>query len=115
MPEVPEIADCEVRPELLRAGRAQVSVQLDQMTATAGYLPLTPPSMLQPAEVWAQARQQGRPIAPDLEVDADMILSAQAILLAQQGNSVVIATTNVGHFSRFALAQCWQDVQLPTP
>jgi hypothetical protein len=112
---VPEIADCEVGRELLRAGRAQVSTHFDQLTATAGYLALTTPSMLQAAEVWAQARQQGWPIAPDLAVDADMILAAQAILLAQQGHSVVIATTHSGHFSRLALAQRWQDVQRPTP
>lgn len=71
--------------------------------------------MLQAAEFWAKARQQGRPTAPDLALDADVILAAQATILARQGDPVVIATTNVGHLARFASAQHWQHIQAPTP
>jgi hypothetical protein len=71
--------------------------------------------MLQAAEFWAQARRQGRPTTVDAALDGDVILSAQAVVLAQQGDPVDIATTNVGHRSRFAVAQRWQDIQPPTP
>ena len=39
-----------------------------------------------------------------------MILAAQAILLANQGNEVVIATTNVGHLSQFVDAREWRSI-----
>lgn len=113
---VPEIADYEVRRELLRAGRTRGIAHLDQLKTTADYAPLTTAAMMQGAEFWAQARQKGQPTAPDLALDADAILAAQAIVLAQQeSDSVVIATTNVGHLSRFVAAQRWQNVQAPTP
>jgi len=80
---VPEIADYEVRRELLRAGRTRGVIHLDQLKATAGYVALTTEIMLQAAELWAQARKQGRPTAPDLALDGDVILAASALILAQ--------------------------------
>jgi hypothetical protein len=71
--------------------------------------------MLQAAEFWAQARQQGQPTTVDAALDGDVILAAQAFLLSQQGDPIVIATTNVGHLSRFVPAQRWQDIQAPLP
>lgn len=113
---VAEIADYEVRRELLHAGRTQGLSHLDQFKATAGYAAITTDSMLQAAEFWAQARRQGKPTAPDLALDADAILAAQAVIFARlTGDTVVIATTNVGHLSRFVPAQRWQDIQPPIP
>ena len=77
---------------------------LDQLKSTTGYVPLTTTAMLQAAAFWAQARQQGQPTAPDPALDADVILAAQAVILARQGDPVIIATTNVGHLSRYAPA-----------
>lgn len=64
--------------------------------------------MRQAAALWAQARQQGQPTAGDKTIDADMILIAQAQTLAS--SDVVIATTNVGHLSRFIAADLWQNI-----
>jgi hypothetical protein len=89
---------------------------LDRAKSTLGYVPITTEAMLQASLFWAQARHQGQPTAPDLALDADVILAAHAMLLAaQEGDTVVIATTNVGHLARFAPAQRWQDIQPPTP
>jgi hypothetical protein len=112
---VPEIADYEVRRELLRAGRTRGVTHLDQLKTTAGYVPLNTPTMLQAAAFWAQARQQGKPTAPNLALDADVILAAQAMVLARQGEPVIIATTNVGHLSRYAPADLWSNITSPTP
>jgi hypothetical protein len=43
-------------------------------------------------------------------VDGDVILAAQAQILANKMTAVIIATTNVGHLSRFATALNWQDI-----
>lgn len=107
---VPEIADYELRRELLRAGKAKSVTVLDRYKASLGYVPLTTQAMLQAAQFWATARQQGKPTAPDLALDADVILAAQAEVLRSGGDEVVVATTNVGHLSRFVPAKAWQLV-----
>lgn len=66
--------------------------------------------MRQSAQLWAQARQQGQPTAGDKTIDGDMILVAQAMTLAVP--DIVIATTNVGHLSRFIAAELWQNIAL---
>lgn len=57
--QVPEIADYEVRRELLRAGRTTGIRQLDALAAQIGYVPLTTATMRQAATFWAQLRQRG--------------------------------------------------------
>lgn len=93
---VAEIADYELRRELLRASRAQGLARLDQLKQTLGYLPITTEAMLMAAEFWARARNLGRPTADDKALDADMILSAQAVLATAGDDSTTVATTNVG-------------------
>ena len=107
---VPEIADYELRRELLRAGKTRSVAVLDRYKASLGYVPLTTEAMLKAAQFWASARQKGKPTAPDLALDADVILAAQAEVIRSDGDDVVIATTNVRHLSRFVSAQAWQDV-----
>ena len=66
--------------------------------------------MLRAAELWAEARRRGRPTADPKELDCDVILAAQAGLIARGGDEPVIATTNVGHLALFADARTWQDI-----
>ncbi|MDQ3250553.1 MAG: nuclease [Chloroflexota bacterium] len=106
---LPEIADYEVRRELLRANKMKGIANLDALADLLEYLPLTTTAMRQAALFWAQARQQGQPTANDKTIDSDMILAGQAISL--EVPSVVIAITNVGHLARFASAALWQDIQ----
>lgn len=47
---VPEIADYEIRRELLRAGKTRSVTVLDQYKASLGYVPLTTEAMLQAAQ-----------------------------------------------------------------
>jgi predicted nucleic acid-binding protein len=104
----PEIADYEVRRELLRLGSVRGVAQLDRLAARIQYLPLTTPAMRLAAELWAQARQQGQPTAGDKTIDADVILAAQALSLGDP--AVVVATTNAGHLARFVPADDWQNI-----
>ena len=73
------------------------------------YLPITTAAMRQAALFWAQARQQGQPTAGDKTIDGDIILVAQAATLDVP--DVVVATTNVGHLSRFVSADLWQNIK----
>ncbi len=103
---VPEIADYEVRRELLRANKARGLARLDLLKNSIGYLQLTTPIMLKAADLWAQARRSGVPTADPKALDCDVILAAQA--LAVQG---IVATENVGHLSRFVEARHWREIR----
>jgi predicted nucleic acid-binding protein len=105
---VPEIADFEVRRELLRIKRVRGIARLDTFALQLEYLPLTTTAMRLAAELWAQARQQGYPTAANTDLDADVILAAQCLTLAAP--AAVVATTNVGHLSRFVSAELWQNI-----
>ena len=106
---VPEIADYEVRRELLRANKPRGLALLDALGSKAEFLPITTPAMREAARLWAVARQQGQPTAGDNTIDADMILAGQSLALGVP--DFIIATTNVGHLSRFVPAALWRDIQ----
>ena len=108
---LPEIADYEVRRELIRAKKTSGIQRLDQLkSGLFFYLPLSTEAMLKAAEFWAQARNEGQPTAPNLALDGDVILAAQAWCMLQFDPSVVIATSNPKHLSRFVKAEEWQKI-----
>lgn len=93
---VPEIADYEVRRELLRANKQEGIRRLETLKESFRYLPLTTQMMLKAAELWAEARRSGKPTASPDALDGDVILAAQAFLIAEEVDdrtTVVIATT----------------------
>jgi predicted nucleic acid-binding protein len=106
----PEIADYELRRELLRMKRPESIRRLDELKTRLHYAPITTEAMLKAAELWAAARAAGKPTADDKALDADAILAAQSTLLSQSGDQVIVATTNVGHLSRFVDARSWRDI-----
>ena len=107
---IPEIADFEVRRELIRANLPASVQRLDALQHRLTYLPLTTAAMRQAAIFWAQARNRGVKTADDKALDVDMILAAQTELLRPLADAVLIATTNVGHVALFADARRWQDI-----
>lgn len=104
---LPEVADYEVRRELLRAGKVAGLAWLDILGQTLEYLPLTTSAMRRAAELWAEARRRGVPTADPHALDGDVILAAQALTL---GIEVVVATTNVSHLGRFVSAAEWPNI-----
>lgn len=105
---VPEIADYEVRRELIRARRNAGLARLDAFIEQVEFLPIETAAMRQAASFWAEARRQGRPTAPDPALDGDVILAAQAAILDR--TDVIIATTNPRHLSRYVPAELWTDI-----
>lgn len=107
---VPEIADYELRRELIRAGKVNGLKRLDIVKEALRFQPITTEAMLRAAELWAEARNAGLPTAPDGALDGDAILAAQALTAGFEPGDVVVATTNVGHFGRFVDAKLWREL-----
>ncbi|AUT03631.1 hypothetical protein CLI64_26290 [Nostoc sp. CENA543] len=109
---VPEIADYELRRELLRQGKTKSIERLNQLSQIC-LIPLTPATMQKAAELWAWVRNQGQPTASNDSLDGDVILAAQAILQLKAFDEVLVVTTNYKHISRFESegisVQDWQE------
>jgi predicted nucleic acid-binding protein len=105
---IPEIADYEVRRELLRAGKVRGIERLDALLETFEYLPLSTMVMRDAALLWADVRKRGQPTADPKALDADVILAAQARRM--DAAEVVVATTNVQHLSRLVDARMWREI-----
>jgi predicted nucleic acid-binding protein len=103
---IPEIADYELRRNMLLEGMASSLKRLDELKDLLLYMPLTTRAMIKAAEFWAAARKQGKTRVALDALDGDAILAAQAF---EAG--AVIATENVGHFSWFAEAQHWREIE----
>ncbi len=100
-----EIADYELRRELLHRNFSHSIERLDQLKEVLTYLPLTTQVMLKAAELWAEARKGGRPTADAKALDGDVILAAQALQVG-----AIVATENVGHLSLFVEARSWKEI-----
>ena len=102
---VPAIVYYELKRELLRAEKTASVSRLDAfVNAAAGrYLPLSDEALRLAAELWAQARRQGRPTAEAQALDIDVLIAAQAILFVP-ASEVVVVTTNPKHLAQFFTA-----------
>lgn len=94
------MADYEVRRELIRRGARAGLTRLDQLLLDSMYDPITTLIMRRAAEFWADLRRRGMPTAADSGLDADAILAAQADLIGNPGDVVIVATSNARHLAR---------------
>jgi predicted nucleic acid-binding protein len=108
---VPAIIYYELRRELLRARKASGLARLDAFVRADSnrYLARSDEALRLAAELWAAARQQGRPTSSALDLDIDVILAAQALALGV-GAEVIVVTTNPRHLRQFVDARLWNDV-----
>ena len=109
---VPEIVYYELRRELLRPQRHRAVDSLIEFThgSIGRYLPITTSAMDLAAELWAKARQQGKPTAHPHALDVDVILSAQLIAAGLDPAEFVVATSNLSHISMFVPAASWETI-----
>lgn len=70
------------------------------------FLPLNRATMLDAAELWAQARRGGKSVADPKELDGAAILAAQARRVG-----VIVVTENVGHLSVWVNARDWREAE----
>ncbi len=102
---IPEITDFEIRRNLLLSRLTKSLARLDDLKGLLLYMPITTSVMLKAAELWADARRVGRSTADPKELDADVILAAQAIEVG-----AIVATENVGHLGRYVTAKDWRTI-----
>ena len=109
---VPEIVVYELRRELLRMGKTAQVKSLDGFinTKPGRFLPITTPAMDLAAELWARARQRGKPTADRHAIDVDVILAAQVLTAGFQPGTFVVATTNLSHLSQFVPSELWHQI-----
>jgi|SRR5579871_683047 len=107
---IPEVADYEVRRELIRAGKTSGVTRLNVLKSLARYLPITTDAMLLAADLWAQARKAGVPTADARALDADVVLVAQALTAGLPPAEIIVASVNVRHLSRFIASDVWQNI-----
>jgi predicted nucleic acid-binding protein len=109
---IPEIADYEVRRELIRIGATAGIRRLDRLLARFPLLTVDRPAVLRAAELWADVRRAGLPTADPLSLDGDAILAGQVLTAISDPDVAIVATRNVGHLGRFPGidAQLWNTI-----
>ncbi len=111
---ISEIADYEVRRELMRSESNKGIERLDALKDTLRYVPLTTVAINRAAALWAKARNEGTSTADPHALDGDVIVAAQALMEAEamslQPDEFVIATINMWHIARYGNAALWQDI-----
>jgi predicted nucleic acid-binding protein len=107
---IPEIADYEIRRELLRTNRTRSIKQLEQVTQVGLYLPIATDAMKRVAQLWAIVRQSGQPTADPRALDGDVILAAQVLEGFAPELNPIVATGNTRHLARFVSADDWQNI-----
>lgn len=109
---IPEIVDYEARRELVGIGASEKLRRLDALRDELVVADVTAAAWRKATEFWAIVRQAGQPTADKHALDGDAILAGVAATIALPGHPVTIATTNVGHLTRFPgiTAEWWAQV-----
>jgi predicted nucleic acid-binding protein len=102
---VSEVADYELRRELLRIGAQRSLVRLDELARELRYVPVTTATWRSAAALWAWSRRVGKVTAADQALDGDVLIAAQA-----RAEDAVVVTTNTRHFEGLATASRREDV-----
>lgn len=105
---VSELADYELRRELLRLGATRSLSRLDELTRELPYVPITTATWRRAAALWAAARNAGNVTAPPEALDGDVLVAAQAL-----EESAIVLTTNTKHFDWLSVkAVDWAAIPL---
>jgi predicted nucleic acid-binding protein len=100
-----ELADYELRRELLRISSRRGIARLDELTRELRYVPVTTATWRLAAQLWAHLRRAGKAGATDRDLDGDVILIAQA-----RAEDATVVTSNAKHFESLVPALDWPSV-----
>jgi predicted nucleic acid-binding protein len=104
---ISEVADYEVRRELIRlskAGQLPASRlnRLNELLTLFPYLAVSTLMWHRAAEFWADARSGGLPSASDAALDGDAMIAAQASVI-----NATVVTTNTAHIGVWVPVKTW--------
>ena len=103
---ISELADYELRRELLRIGSVRSIARLDELSRELHYVPISTTIWRKAAALWADARNAGTVTAPPEALDGDVLMAAQAM-----EEDAVIVTTNAAHFAALGVrALAWSEI-----
>ncbi len=110
---VPAIADYELRRELIRAGKTRGIARLNAFNTAEPdrFLSVTDAALRRAADLWARARNAGTATADPKELDADVLIAAQALDIGLPSSDFIIATGNLGHLAQFVPADLWTNIK----
>ena len=74
------------------------------------YLPISDSTLRHAAQLWASARNAGKPTAAEAALDGDIILCAQVLAAGFAAGDYKVATTNTRHLTQFVDAAEWQSL-----
>ena len=101
-----EVADYELRRELLRIDAHRSIARLDELTRELRYLPVTTATWRAAAKLWAVLRKSGIVTAAGAGLDGDVLIAAQAL-----AEDAIVVTPNTRHFERVVRAVGWRDIR----
>jgi predicted nucleic acid-binding protein len=102
-----ELADYELRRELLRIDSRTSLRRLDELTRELQYVPVTTATWRATARLWADQRRAGRPTGEGL--DGDLLLTVQA-----RDELAAVVTHNEKHFAGLVDVYAWASVPMVT-
>lgn len=106
-PLLSEVADYELRRELLRIGAKRSLAHLDELSRELRYLPVTTATWRSAANLWALLRRTGKLTAADAALDGDVLIAAQAL-----AEDAIVVTSNKRHFEPIVRALDRSEVPL---
>lgn len=108
---ITDITHYEVFRGLLFKGSSAKIRRLGDLLSATTALTIDIGTWQRAAHIWAEARKRGLPTAHEQSLDGDAVLAAVATILAEAGDPVVVATTNVRHLATLgADARGWRDI-----
>ena len=100
-----EVADYELRRELIRIDARRSLARLDELTRELRYLPVTTATWRAAARLWALLRKSGKATAAEAALDGDVLIAAQAI-----AEGALVVTPNTRHFESIVRAATWREI-----
>lgn len=109
---VPAPSELEVRRELLRTRSTLSIARLDRLVRLLHYEEMNLARWRLAAQLWAEARNRGRPTADPKALDVDVLVAAIALSI-DTNDEVIVVTANRRHLAQFVDARLWTEITFP--
>ncbi|MEG3436898.1 hypothetical protein V0288_07180 [Pannus brasiliensis CCIBt3594] len=106
-----QVCKYEVKRSLLKIQSKGIN-KLADLEELIDFIPIVDRDIEIACELWVKSITEGIQVAPERDINFDIILCAQWQRLQEEnpGRKVIIATTNLRHLRRFAEAELWENL-----